>query len=348
MEQYVDLPEIDNLTQDGTIWLNDVLPSFNFSEFVAQITSGKNIFEPDKILNTLLNIFANELYSAIKLLMVIVAIIMICSVLGNLKNSFGKTGFIDVGLLNVALVIGLAAELFSRSAGYAMSITEDLTNIMWAILPVMATLTAGSGFSATGVMTHPVLYFMCSVFAEIFNSLLIPLAVSYLALSLSDTLSDTIELGKFRELLKKIYNFVLGIVMTLFTGLLSISSFAGISLDSVGAKGAKFAVSNMVPFVGRSISDAMGAVASASLVLKNAVGIAGMICMLALCVIPIIKTAVIVLSVRVSAAICEPIADPKSIQALTAVGDSLSMINAAVVSTVIMLIISLSMIVGVR
>lgn len=346
MESYVEMPNLDVISTEGMEFIQEVLPDFNFDGFVNELARGKNLFEPDKIVNFLIRIFANEVYSAVRILTVIVGIVMISAVLENLYTSMGRQNTYNTGFATAALIMGLAVKLFSQSGAYAQNISSDLTNFMNALLPVMMTLTAGAGYVSTGVIANPIMFFMCNVFAVVFNKVLIPLTVIYLVISMVDLISDTIELGKFRDLLKKIYNFILGIIMTLFTGLLSIGSFAGVSLDSVGAKGAKFALSNMVPFVGRSVAEAMSAVASASLLLKNAVGITGIVTMLALCIIPILKISAVILCVRISAAVCEPVASRKTVQILSAVGDSLSMINASVISTAVMMIISIGIVVG--
>ncbi len=348
MENYIDMPTLGDLSQDGTNWIYEAAPDFNFANLVSDITSGKNLFDPQNILDTLLNIFAKEVYSATKILSVILAIVLISALLENLRTSFNKSGGLNSQLVVTALLAGLTGEIFSQSYLYAYTVSSDITKIMWAILPVLTTLVAGCGFTVTGATTHPVLYFMCNVFAELFNRVLIPASVVYLAISLADFISESVELGKLRELIKRFYNFILGIVMTFFTGLLTLSSFAGVSLDSVGAKGVKFVVSNMVPFVGRSISDAMNAVVSASMLLKNAVGITGIVCLIALCIIPVLKIAVTIIAIRISAAVCEPVANAKVVAILTAAADSLSMINAALIATAIMMIISVGIIIGIK
>lgn len=343
-----DIPELDMISGEGMEWLENTLPSFSFSGFVNDIVSGENVLKPDKVFETLMKIFAGEIYSAVKVMAVITAIVLLGAVAENLRSAFGKNGFNASGIACIAVITGLGTKIFVDACGYARAVTSDITLIMAAVLPILITLTAGSGFAVTGSIAHPAVLMMCNVFAAVFEKILIPASVTYLVISLLDTLSDSVELGGLRELIRKIYNFILGIVMTLFTGILSISGFAAISLDGLGAKGARFAVSSMVPFVGGSISDAMSAVASASLVLKSAVGTAGITVIAALCATPVIKIGAIVLSLRAGSALCEPVADKKTVRALGAIGDSLSMINAAVISTAVMMIIALSIIVGVK
>ncbi len=344
-DEYITIPNID-ISDEGRRFLDQSLPDFSFSDFVEKLTNGENLFKADNILNTIIKIFADEMYSALKIMTAILAVVAISSLLENLCSAFKKNDMFNSGMITVALISGLSVKLFENSCNYAHGTANDMTEVMWSILPVMMTLVAGSGFTSMGVITHPIILLMCNVFAEIFDNVLIPTSVLYLALSLTDTMTSSIELGKFRELVKKTYNFLLGIIMTIFTGMLTIGSFAGKTLDSVGAKGVKFAISNMVPFVGRSLSDAMGAVAQASVVLKNAVGITGIVCISAMCLVPIIKTAVIVLSVRICSALCETVANKKSVRVLSNVADSLSMVNAALTATAVMMIISLSIIVG--
>jgi stage III sporulation protein AE len=348
MDELINIPQIDMISREGADWMENIFPSFTFSGFADELISGKSVFQADKILNTIIKLFAGEIYSSVKVLSVIMAVVLLGALSENLRDAFGKRGFNASGIACVSIITGLGVKMFADSCGYAKNVTNDMNLIMVAVLPILITLMAGGGYTLTGSVTHPIVLFMCNVFATIIEKLLIPLSVTYLAISLLDTLSDSLKLTGMRDLVKKTYNFIVGIVMTLFTGLLSITSFASVTLDGLGAKGARFAVSSMVPFVGSSISDAMSAVASSSIVLKNALGTAGIAAIAILCVTPIIKIGAVVFLLRVGAAVCEPIADKKTIQALTSIGDSLSMINAAVISVAVMMVIALSVIVGVK
>ncbi len=347
-EDYVSLPGLDIISAEGEWAIESVMPSFSFSEMVADITKGKSIVDAEAVFENLVRLFAAQLYDAVKILAVIAAAAILGAVLENLQSSFGKKSFDAAGLAGIGIIAGLGIKIFSESCTYAQSAAGDMTIIMTALLPILVTMAAGGGMVLTGTLTHPVILAMCAVFANIFEKVLIPAAVAYMAVSVLDSLGTSVKLGALRDLIKKAYNFIVGIVMTLFTGMLSISGFAAGALDGVSAKGARFALSTMVPFVGGSISDAMSAVASACMVIKNAVGIAGILAMAALCAAPILRIGAIVLAVRLTAAVCEPVADGRTIKILTAIADALSMINAAVISTAVMMVIAISIIIGVR
>ncbi len=347
MDKYIEVPDLTKISSEGLKNIERLIPSFSFETMMEEITASKNIFNPGQILNTLCKIFLEEIYSSLRLLSVIMAIILLGAFLENLRASY-ESNNLKAGIVSVSLVIGLAVKVFKTISAYALNVSTDMCNVMSALLPIMLPLFVSSGFALTGSAMQPVLYFMCNLFAVAFTKVLIPISSAYLAISLADEMSEGVSLSKLRELIKKIYNFILGIIMTVFTGILGISSFVTVALDSVGAKGARFAISSMVPIVGGSVSDALGAVVSAAVVLKNTIGVGGIICVLALCIVPVLKIGIIVLFIRLTNAITEPVAEKHTITALSAVADSLSMVNAAVISTAIMMIISIGIIMGIK
>ncbi len=61
------------------------------------------------------------------------------------------------------------------------------------------------------------------------------------------------------------------------------------TVDGITAKTTKAAVSNFIPVVGKILGDAVDTVMGCSNILKNAVGIVGVVVVIAICVGPIIK-----------------------------------------------------------
>ena len=129
MDTYVDIPRMDNLSQMGYSWLNSTLPDFDFSHFVEEISSGKNVFNPDNIFNSLIAMFANELYAAVKILTVITAIMLISALLENLRSSFNKTTLFS-GMLLAMILLPTSfsgALLISDASAKIISIHYPLT-----------------------------------------------------------------------------------------------------------------------------------------------------------------------------------------------------------------------------
>ena len=120
-----------------------------------------------------------------------------------------------------------------------------------------------------------------SAFTSIVNSLVndifMPVLSMCICLAIVDAACDTIDLSGMLNGIKKIVTWGLGLIMAIFTGLLSIQSIVGSSADTMTTKAAKYVISNSVPVVGGAASDAYTTVRGSLVLLKNGIGGVGII-----------------------------------------------------------------------
>lgn len=117
------------------------------------------------------------------------------------------------------------------------------------------------------------------------------------------------------------------------------------SVDGVTAKTAKAAVSNFIPVVGKILGDAVDTVIGCTSILKNAVGIIGVVVIIGICILPILKLVILMATYYIGSAICEPIADKKIIDLLSQIGDTFKIMLAVICSISVMLIIGVTLVV---
>ena len=111
------------------------------------------------------------------------------------------------------------------------------------------------------------------------------------------------------------------------------------------AKTTKDAVSTMIPVVGKILGDAVDTVLGCGLVLKNAVGIVGVIVIIGICIVPIIKLGVITIAYNLSASIIQPIADEKIVKLLSEMGGIFKVLLGILCSLSVMLIIGITLVI---
>lgn len=136
----------------------------------------------------------------------------------------------------------------------------------------------------------------------------------------------------------------IGLYNDYFTAVVTIRSNTSATFDEVAVKSAKFAVDNFIPVVGKCLSDAVTTVAGYSLILKDAVSVAGLIILFLICIFPLIKIILIALIYKFVSAVMEPIVDRKVINCLSAVGSSITMIFVCVLSVAVMFFIMITII----
>ena len=137
----------------------------------------------------------------------------------------------------------------------------------------------------------------------------------------------------------------LGIVLTIFVGVVSLEGTLASSVDGITAKTAKAIVSSAVPIVGKILGDVVDSVLGCGLILKNAVGFVGVIVIIGICIMPILKLTVLTFSYKLVASISEVIADSKIVKLLDEIGDIFKILLAILVTVTFMVIIGTTLLV---
>ena len=153
------------------------------------------------------------------------------------------------------------------------------------------------------------------------------------------------QINKLSKCFKSSIVWILGIVLTVFVGFLSIEGTLTSSVDGLTAKTAKAAVSNFIPVVGKILGDAVDTVIGCSTVLKNAVGVVGIIVVIGICILPIIRLSILTISYYLTSAVCEIIADERIVKLLEQMAGSFKILLAILFSVSTMLLIGITLVI---
>jgi stage III sporulation protein AE len=141
--------------------------------------------------------------------------------------------------------------------------------------------------------------------------LLIPMIYVYLALSTAAAATGEKMLDSLGDFVQWLTSWSLKIILYVFTGYMSITGVVSGSVDATALKAAKLTMSGFVPVVGGILSDASDAVILGAGVMKNSVGVAGLIALIAIWIAPFLKIGTMYLCLKVTAALCEAFEVPK-------------------------------------
>ena len=177
-----------------------------------------------------------------------------------------------------------------------------------------------------------------------FNNFLIPLLLVSISLSIVSNISSKIELNKLSKFFKSSIVWLLGITLTIFTCLLSVEGTLGSSVDALTAKTTKAAVSTFIPVVGKILGDTTETIIGCSNILKNAVGVIGLIIIIGIVLVPIVKILTLWLAFCLTSAICEVIADEKIVKLTTQISDSYKILLGILFSVSAMFLISITLV----
>lgn len=222
---------------------------------------------------------------------------------------------------------------------------QNLVGFSHTLIPILITLMMTTGNITSASVVQPILLFLITFIGNIITTVLLPLTLVGTALSIISKISDRVQIGKLSKYFKSTTVWVLGVTLTLFVGILSLEGTLSSSVDGITAKTAKVAVSNFIPVVGKILGDAVDTVIGCSNILKNAVGIVGVIIVIGICIVPIIKLSILMATYYLVSAVCEPIADEKIISLLSQIGDTFKILLAMLTAISVMLIIGITLVI---
>ncbi|MBO4816579.1 MAG: hypothetical protein J5507_06840 [Clostridia bacterium] len=199
------------------------------------------------------------------------------------------------------------------------------------------------GNIATVTLIEPLILFAIIFIANSITLFILPIAYVATAISILSNLSDKIQTGKLSKFLKSGISWTLGVIVTAFVSLLSLEGNLTSNIDGIAAKSIKAMSSNLVPVVGKALSDSTDMVLGATSILKNSIGIVGMIIIIGICIIPIIKLIVLTITYSLAQAICEPLADKKIVSLLGEIGGTFKILLGIIVFVAVLLIIGIAM-----
>ena len=233
-----------------------------------------------------------------------------------------------------------AVMLANQTVGYMVGFME-------ALLPLLISLLAGVGALTSAALLTPLMLFVISSVSVVVKDVVLPLLLLTSTLECLNFLSDKYRLSNLAGLLKQTSMVVLGFIMVLFVGVITIQGAAGSVADGLTLRTAKFATATFVPVVGKVLADTVELVMGASLLIKNAVGIFGVIAVFMICLFPLVKLLSLIVIIKISGALVQPMGDEKMAKCLDAMGNNLLLVFGAVVIVALMFFLAITMIVAV-
>lgn len=339
VQQYVD--QLDNEVKGA-------VPEFNFKEMVSNLARGEINWKPAEILKNLFNQLFKEVVANFDLLGKLVMLAVICAVLQNLMSSFEKGSAAQLAnSVTYLVLITIAIGSFSLAVNAGRDVVNTMVTFMQAITPVLLTLLVAVGGITSASIFSPVILATVDIFGTMIKNVILPLLFFVAVLSLAGNLSSRLKLSSLADLLKSIAMGITGVFSTIFLGVLAVQGVAGAVGDSVTFRTAKYSVDAFVPVVGGMLSDALEAVVSSSLLIKNAVGIAGVGVILTMLVVPLLKIFTLAFIYKLAGALIQPINDGQMVDCLNGLGNNLFLVFAAVATVGLLFFFTITIIVGI-
>lgn len=271
---------------------------------LIDIISGDYFTNYSSLISSIFSLILGDIRSILPFIFTLLAIGILANLITEFKSDNSNVNdvihFVCFSIMIITILFAYkdVLEVTSNTLGL-------IVGQMQIIFPMLITMLTSIGSLSSVSIYNPMVAVLTTVVGVVFQDFLYPVFITMFLLCILGNLTSTIKLDKFQGFLSSSFKWIVGIVFTLFAGFLSIQGITAGKFDSVSIKATKFAVKSYIPIIGSYISDGMDFLVLGSVLVKNTIGLVGVLILFITIISPIINILVLKLTIQLCSGILE-------------------------------------------
>lgn len=320
------------------------ISEFNISDFSNDLISGRGIGY-NKIFQNIISLLGKEIFISLKSAILILIIILLMAILNGINENSQILNI--VYLVCFIAIASITIGNFTQIISMFKNTSDILSKIVQIVSPFLIAILIGTGAITSTGLIQPLILFMASLIGFIITYIIIPCISVSVALNVISSMSDNFKFNELSKMFSKCAIWIIGIVLTLFLGILSLETTLSASVDSLTVNVTQAAFSNFIPVVGKFFSDSLETVIGTSKIIGKTGGVVGIVSMVVISSVPIIKIASVCIVYYLLAAISEIVCKEEKIKKyIKGFGDVYKTLLGILIGINILFIISIGIIIN--
>lgn len=247
-------------------------------------------------------------------------LILFSALFSNLSKAFSREGTSHIGFLCVYLLMAVhAASGFATALSTTTEGMENLCGFVGILLPMYCMSIAVVTGSVTAAGYYQGTAFLLTFFEFLARYCLLPLTQAYLMLAFASCMQKKPVFKRLLELIVHLFSWIRKTLLGIALALGAVQGILAPAIDGL-KRTAVVQSATVIPGVGDLFGGAWETVMGAGVVLKNSIGLAGVVFLFLIVALPLLKLAMQYLIYRLLAAVTEPVTQEMTEQFLHYVG----------------------------
>lgn len=331
--------DIDSL--DIALQKNDIEKSVKFSDIVRALEQGEMGDVIKKLGEMLWSGIINELEENKTFMIQLISIALLGSIFVNISGSFGS-GFVGENGFYVTYLImtSLMLSSFSLALDMVCASLERVLTLIRIVVPVYALAMSYVGHSATSAGMYEIILVGVWLVQVLIIRFVIPMIKFYVIVSLVNNLNKEDSFSKLCQLIRNLVSWMLKTIIVFIAGLNIIKSLLEPQIDAIGRTTVNRVISSIPG--GGIMSVLTGTFLGAGLVIKNCIGIAGILIIALIVLIPVVKTFLLMVMVKLTGAIIQPVGEKRYVDGVEALSGGMSLLLQTIGSSVVLFMLTIA------
>lgn len=345
--------ELDQIDFSG---FNDVVAEFqakksnlfsieNIKSKVYSIISGEDAVSYSSFFASLFSNVIELIISYLPMLSIIIAVGVLSNLLNGIKSKFNEkstSNLIElICFMSVVILVGGIITTLTKNTGESVGSMVKQMNLLF---PILLSLMVGLGANASVGVFQPVVAILSTYIADFFNCFVVALFMLSFVFGIVSNMSTNVKLDKFSAFISSLFKWCVGVIFTLFFAVFSIQGISAGSFDSVSIRTTKYTIKSYVPVMGGYLSDGMDLILSSTVLIKNSIGLVGLLMIISTIISPILEIIIFSLVMKLVSAILQPMGNTKISNFLSTTSKSVTMLSTAVIAIGFMYLLSIGLV----
>lgn len=334
----IDYTEIQNV-------LDEILGNgMDFGQMVRRGADGEGLLSWKQLLFWVQDIFLKELWQQKQLWVHILILSIAAAVLIHFADVFQNRSVSQISFCIIYMMLFLIlAASFQNSLFIARQVMKQMRDFMTVLAPAyLLALTLTSYLTTAGIYYEFFLLLISGLrwFTEVF---ILPCIEVYVLLILVNHMTGESRLSKLADLAELTVGWGLKAVLAGVCGFHVIQGLVSPAADAFR----KSAVSKgleAVPVIGDAGGSVTDMVLGSAVLIKNGIGATALVALILLCMVPLVKLAVIMAAYYVLAAVLQPVSDERITGCLTGMGNGVRLLLQAVFTVLALFFLTIALV----
>jgi len=323
--------------------LNETGIHIDFSKLLDDIVHGNGKHVKELLFSMIKEALVGELILNKTLMFQIVTIVLLGSIFVNLATSFG-TGFVSENgfYITYLIITSIMLVSFVSTMEMVQSTIENVLTTVKIMVPLYALAMNFVGQTMSSVGMYEMVMVGIWIVQVIILRFIIPMIKFYVIISLINNLNQEDNFSKMGILVMNIINWVLKTVVYFIVGLNIIKGLIEPHIDALGRNTVN-RLATLVPG-GGIVSALTGTFLGAGVVVKNSIGVVGIVILICVVMIPIVKLMLIMLTVRITSVMIQPIGEKRYVEGVEALAKGNQMLLHTLFSSVVLFMLIMAIV----
>lgn len=293
------------------------------------------------ILDTGSSQISGVVHKALRSGVLLLSIVLLCGLADGMRTGLADSSVDVTAIIGALAVTAVAVSDANSLIGLGRETLENLELFSKVLLPTVTAAAAAGGSPGGAVARQLATVLFSDVLMSLISRLLIPLVYAYIAACTAHAALGNEGLRRVGGVLKWVVTSILTVVLITFVGYLTVTGVIAGTADAATVKAAKFTVSSVVPVVGGILSDAAETVLAGAAILRNAVGVFGLLVILGMCVVPFLQLGIHYLAYKLTAALAATISSGRVAALIDSIGGAFGLVLGMTGASAFLILVSM-------